>query len=123
MISTSAVYCVLCSLLNVNVLCYLDDLLVFAFTEMEAMERLEVIFQQLRLHNLKQRPKKYHLLRASVKFLGHIIDGNGVGMYPEKVEVITKMSKADLMDDDGCTPSVQRIRSFLGMVFYYQGFY
>ena len=32
------------------------------------------------------------------------------------------MSKADLMEDDGCTPSVKRIKSFLGMVFYYQHF-
>ena len=105
-----------------SLLCYLDDLLVFAATEEEALERLEVVFQRLRLHNLKLSPKKCHLLRSSVKFLGHIIDGNGVAVDPAKIEVISKMSKADLMEDDGCTPSVKRIKSFLGMVFYYQHF-
>ncbi|XP_035987301.1 uncharacterized protein LOC118560421 [Fundulus heteroclitus] len=61
-------------------------------------------------------------MRASVKFLGHVIDGNGVAVDPSKVEVISKMLTSDLMEDDGCTPSVRRIKSFLGMVFYYQHF-
>ena len=103
-----------------SLLCYLDDLLVFAPTEGEALQRLEIVFQRLRDNNLKLSPKKCHLMQASVKFLGHIIDGSGVAVDPTKVEVISKMSKADLMEDDGCTPSVRRIRSFLGMIFYYQ---
>lgn len=105
-----------------HLLCYLDDLLVFAATEEEALKRLGVVFQRLRLHNLKLSPKKCHLMRSSVRFLGHVIDGNGVAVDPAKVEVITKMSKTDLMEDDGCTPSAKRIKSFLGMVFYYQHF-
>lgn len=105
-----------------SLLCYLDDLLVFARTEEEALERLETVFQRLRIHNLKLSPKKCHLMRSSVKFLGHIIDGNGVAVDPAKVEVIAKMTKAELMEDDGCTPSVKRIKSFLGMIFYYQHF-
>lgn len=80
------------------------------------------MFQRLRAHNLKLSPKKCHLMRLSVKFLGHIIDKNGVAVDPAKVEVISKMSKADLMDDDGCTPSVKRIKPFLGMMLYYQHF-
>lgn len=105
-----------------SLLCYLDDLLVFGSTEDEALQRLDVVFQRLRDHNLKLSPKKCHLMRSSVKFLGHIIDGSGVAEDPAKVEVISKMSKTDLMEDDGCTPSVLRIRSYLGMVFFYQHF-
>ena len=103
-----------------SLLCYLDDLLAFAPTEGETLQRLEIVFQRLRDHNLKLSPKKCHLMQASVKFLGHIKDSSGVSVDPAKVEVISKMSKADLMEDNGCTPSVRRIRSFLGMVFYYQ---
>ncbi|XP_055366656.1 retrovirus-related Pol polyprotein from transposon 17.6 isoform X2 [Betta splendens] len=105
-----------------SLLCYLDDLLVFASTEEEALERLEIVFQRLRLHNLKLSPKKCHLMRSSVKFLGHVVDSNVVAVDPAKIEVISKMSKTDLMEDDGYTPSVRRIKSFLGMVFYYQHF-
>ncbi|KAI7799059.1 hypothetical protein IRJ41_016640, partial [Triplophysa rosa] len=105
-----------------SLLCYLDDLLVFAPEENVALERLEVVFQRLRDRNLKLSPKKYHLMRASIKFLDHIIDGNGVSVDPSKVEAIARLSKSDLMEEDGCTPSVRRIKSVLGMILYYQHF-
>ncbi|KAI3374215.1 hypothetical protein L3Q82_005940 [Scortum barcoo] len=105
-----------------TLLCYLDDLLVFAPSEQEALSRLEAVFQRLREHNLKLSQKKCHLLRRSVKFLGHVIDGDGVAVDPGKVEVIVRMTKNDLMEDDGHTPSVRRVKSFLGMIFYYQHF-
>ena len=105
-----------------TLLCYLDALLVFAPSEQEALNRLEAVFQRLREHNLKLSPKKCHLLRRSVKFLGHIINGDGVAVDPGKVEVIVRMTKNDLMEGDGHTPSVRRVKSFLGMIFYYQHF-
>lgn len=67
-------------------------------------------------------PKKCHFLRQSVKFLGHIIDENGVATDPEKVQAIIAMSGVDLMMEDGVTPSAKRIKSFLGMMMYYQRF-
>ena len=102
-----------------SLLCYLDDLLVFAPTEALALERLEQVFGQLRLHNLKLAPKKCWLLRRSVKFLGHIIDESGVSTDPAKVEAVNKMVATDLMELDGVTPSQTRVRSFLGLVNYY----
>ena len=54
-----------------SLLCYLDDLLIFAPNEPQALRRLEVVFQRLQEHNLKLSLKKCHLLRRSVKFLGH----------------------------------------------------
>ena len=105
-----------------SLLSYLDDLLVFAPTEALALERLEQVFGRLRLHNLKLAPKKCWLLRRSVKFLGHIIDESGVSTDPAKVEAVNKMVATDLMEHDGVTPSQTRVRSFLGMVNYYQHF-
>ena len=105
-----------------SLLCYLDDLLVFAPTEALALERLEQVFSRLRQHNLKLAPKKCWLLRRSVKFLGHIIDESGVSTDPAKVEAVNKMVATDLMELDGVTPSQTRVRSFLGMVNYYQHF-
>lgn len=61
-----------------SLLCYLDDLLVFAPDEETALLRLRMVFDRLRSHNLKLAPKKCFFLRRSVKFLGHIIDENGV---------------------------------------------
>ncbi len=105
-----------------SLLCYLDDLLVFAPSEQEALERLEIVFSHLRQYNLTLSPKKCHLLKTSVKFLGHIIDRDGVSVDPAKVEVISKHSKFDLMEDDRCTPSVKIIKSVLDMIFSNQHF-
>ncbi|KAK7877966.1 hypothetical protein WMY93_031394 [Mugilogobius chulae] len=61
-----------------TLLCYLDDVLVYAPGEAEALKRLEMVFSRLRAHGLKLAPKKCQLLRRSVKFLGHVVDGHGV---------------------------------------------
>lgn len=81
-----------------------------------------MVFSRLRTHNLKLAPKKCNFLRKSVRFLGHVIDESGVSTDPSKVESISKMTSLDLMETDGVTPSQKRIRSFLGMVNYYQHF-
>lgn len=60
--------------------------------------------------------------KKQVIFLCHVINGDGVSVYPSKMEVITNMTIKDLMEVDGCTHSVRRIKSSLGMVFYYQHF-
>ncbi|CAI5657560.1 unnamed protein product [Oreochromis niloticus] len=105
-----------------SLLCYLDDLLVFAPSEEEALKRLEIVFSRLRTSNLKLAQKKCHFLRHSVRFLGHVVDAGGVSVDQDKVRVITSFQKTDLMDGDGCTPSQRKVRSFLGMVMFYQHF-
>ena len=105
-----------------SLLYYLDDLLVFAPDEETALLRLEMVFERLHGHNLKLAPKKCFFLRRSVKFLGHVIDENGVSTDPSKIENITNMTRTDLMEPDGVTPAQERIRSFLGMINYYQHF-
>ena len=105
-----------------SLLYYLDDLLVFAPSEEEALKCLEVVFSHLRASNLKLAQKKCHLLRRSVRFLGHVVDANGVSVDQEKVRFITGFQKEDLMDADGLTPSPKKVRSFVGMVMFYQHF-
>ena len=73
-------------------------------------------------HGLRLAPKMCCVLRRSVCFLGHIVDVNGGETDPDKVKAITSMSEADLMLDDGVTPSQRKIKSFLGMIMYYQQF-
>lgn len=104
-----------------SLLCYLD-ILVFAPDESTASERLEMVFQRLRGHNLKLSPKKCHLLQRGGKFLGHIINKEGVSTDPDTVVVLSELSKDDLMEADSVTPSKECIRSFLGMLNYNQHF-
>lgn len=105
-----------------SLLCYLDDLMVFAPDEATALQRLEMVFSRLRSHNLKLAPKKCHLLKRSVRFLGHVICADGVRTDPDKVNTITNIREEQLMESDGVTPSQKKIRSFLGMILYYQHF-
>lgn len=105
-----------------SLLCYLDDLMVYAPSEQIAFERLEMVFSRLAANNLKLSPKKCHFLRRSVKFLGHIVCEDGVKTDPSKVQAISDVQEADLMELDGKTPSAKKIRSFLGMVLYYHHF-
>lgn len=105
-----------------SLLCYLDDLMVYAPSEQVALERLHMVFSRLAANNLKLAPKKYHFLRRTVKFLGHIISGDGVRADPSKVEAINEVQEANLMESDGETPCAKKIRSFLGMVLYYHHF-
>ncbi len=46
----------------------------------------------------------------------------GVTNDPAKIEAIECISEKDLMENDSVTPSAGEIRSFLGMVVYYQHF-
>ncbi len=105
-----------------SLLCYLDDVLVFAPTEELALERLEMVFKRLKTHNLKLAPKKCHLLRSSVKFLGHIISADGIATDTEKVTAIASVPEDDLIVEGTNVPCQRKIRSFLGMVVFYQQF-
>lgn len=80
------------------------------------------MFSRLRANNLKLAQKKCHFLRKSVRFLGHVVDSSGVSVDQEKVEVIVSFKREDLMNADGSTPSQRKVKSFLGMVLYYQHF-
>lgn len=60
--------------------CYLDYLLVFAPSEEGALARLELVFSRLQANNLKLAQKKCHFLRRSVRFLGHVVDAEGVSV-------------------------------------------
>ena len=103
-----------------SLLCYLDDVLVFAPSEELALQRLELVFRRLSAHNLKLAPSKCHFLCKSVKFLGHVVSADGVATDPDKVAAISRVTEADLMEDGTNIPSPRKLRSFLGMVVYYQ---
>lgn len=104
-------------------LCYLDDILVFAPDQQLALQRLEMVFDRLKAHNLRLAPKKCHFLRSSVNFLGYIVTRDGISTDPEKVRVIVDLSENDVMVENTSVPSPSKIRSFLGMAGFYQQFF
>ena len=59
-------------------LIYLDDIIVFAKTQQEAITRLGTMFQKLREARLKLQPSKCELLKTSLLYLGHIVSEDGI---------------------------------------------
>ncbi len=64
-------------------------------------------------------------MQKSVKFLGPVIDQSGVTVELYNLYnsyIISNMPREALMEEDGCTPSVKKLKYFVGMVFFYQSF-
>ena len=92
-------------------LIYLADIIVFGKTVEEEIQRLRLVFQRLRMANLKLKPKKCALFQRKVLYLGHIVSEDGISTDPEKVQVIREWP----------TPRCLReVQSFLGLTSYYR---
>ena len=94
-------------------LLYLDDIIVHAKTFKAELERLRSVFARLREAGLKLSPKKCHLFKKRVVFLGHVVSEEGVSTDPEKIKAVCEWP----------TPtSASTLRSFLGLCSYYRRF-
>ena len=72
-------------LLDRGVLVYLDDVLIYSCTLEEHRKLLRTVFVKLKEFKLHIKESKYHLLMASVEFLGHVLDADGVHVEAGKV--------------------------------------
>ncbi len=69
-------------------LIYLDDIIVFANSFTQHLERLESVFGKMKDANLKLRPGKCFTFQKKIKCLGHIVSVDGVEADPDKIEVV-----------------------------------
>ena len=89
-------------------LVYLDDIVVFARTPEEHLQRLAVVFRRLSDAGLKLKPEKCSFFRTSVHFLGHVVSADGIATDPEKIRAVTEWPVPN---------SVTEVRSYLSTVF------
>lgn len=92
---------------------YLDDIIVHSRTIDEGIERLQEVFNQLRIAGLKLKAKKCELFRKKVLYLGHIVSAEGVTTDPDKVTAILAWR---------APRTVRQIKRFLATVSYYRRF-
>jgi hypothetical protein len=71
-------------------LAYLDDIIIHAKSFEEELRRLREVLQRLSNAGLKLSPKKCHLFQKSVKFLGHVVSGEGISTDPEKIRAVSE---------------------------------
>ena len=96
-----------------NAVVYLDDILVFTETINQHYEALNEVLEKVAYAGLRINPEKCHVLKPEVKFLGHIINKEGVQTDPSKLEAIRSFKKPNC---------VKTLRSFLGICNYYRRF-
>jgi len=75
---------VLHDLLYTIYLCYLDDIIVYAETHQELIERLDVILTPLHAHGLKAKASKCVLFKSPIDFLNHTVSAEGIEPQTEK---------------------------------------
>ncbi|XP_055526910.1 uncharacterized protein K02A2.6-like [Wyeomyia smithii] len=92
---------------------FLDDIFVYSRTELEHHRRLTAPFKRLEEYGFHLREEKCSILQRQIKYLGHIVDANGLRPDPAKVEAISKMP---------APTDVTSLRSFLGAVNFYSKF-
>jgi hypothetical protein len=89
---------------------YIDDILVFARTEEEYIQRLTILFNRLREFNVTLNPDKCKFGLTEVNFVGHLIKKGGYCISPDK---ITKVLEFKL------PRTVKQLQSFLGLCNYF----
>ena len=96
-----------------NFICYIDDIIITGRTKREHFDTLYQVLQHLQEHGVRVKCSKYSFLKTSVKYLGHLIDGEGLHATEEKIRAVTE---APVPED------VTELRSFLGLLNYYGWF-
>jgi len=94
-------------------LCYLDDIVVFARTPHELLERLRTVLDRLHEVRLKVKPSKCELFKTEIKFLGHLVNAHGISPLPEKLETIQEWPIPHCLKE---------VRAFFGLASYYRKF-
>ena len=92
---------------------YLDDIIVTGTTEKEHLTNLQLILSKLKDSGFRLRMDKCKFFQDAVEYLGHIIDNQGIHPQPAKIDAIANMPYPK---------NIAELRSFLGMVNYYDRF-
>ena len=70
------------------VVVFIDDILIYSKVDKEHEEHFRIVLQILKEKQLYAKPEKCDFWLKEVKFLGHVINENGVSMDPSKVEAV-----------------------------------
>ncbi len=97
-----------------GVVVYIDDILVTESDEGSHLKSLEEVLKRLSRVGLRAKQRKCQFMSASVAYLGHLIDLEGLHPLPEKVKAIKNAP----------TPrNVTELKAYLGLLSYYGKFF
>lgn len=99
--------------LDIFVVVYLDDILVFSETEAEHIEHVQKVLSKLRDASLYVKLKKCEFHVQSTEFLGFVISTKGISMDKKKVEAVASWP---------APTTVKELMGFLGFTNFYRRF-
>ena len=89
----------LADLLDVYVLVYMDDMLIFSKSAQEHRQHIRQVFKRLNKKKWHVKQKKYALFLDEVEFLGHVINSKGIKVVYDKVEAVKLWPKPETVRD------------------------
>ncbi|GBG79552.1 hypothetical protein CBR_g29699 [Chara braunii] len=98
-------------MLDIFVLIYLDDILVYSRSLDEHVEHLRTVLEQLRQTKYKANHDKCEFMRQELDYLGHYVTPQGIRPLGDKIEVIRVRPEPT---------NTTEVRSFMGLAGYYQ---
>lgn len=96
-----------------NVFMYLDYVIIAATSLQNHNEKLKLVFQRFKMHNLKVQLDKSEFLQKHVNFLGHELTDQGLNPNKDKIKAVLNFPIPQTQKD---------IKAFLGLVGYYRKF-
>lgn len=92
---------------------YLDDIIIVTDTFEHHMELLQIVLQRLKDANVTVSKDKCKFLRGELRYLGYLINKDGLNVDPDKVKAILNVP---------VPATVKEVRSFLGVCSWYRRF-
>lgn len=92
---------------------YLDDIIVIGRTFEEHLANLEKVFERLRKAKLRINPDKCNFCCTELKYLGHVVNQEGIKTDPDKVQAIVQFE---------APRNITELRRFLGIASWYRRF-
>lgn len=99
--------------LEANVFVYLDDIIVVSSNFEKHLEVLDKVLKRLRDAKLTINKAKCKFCRSELKYLGYMIDSEGLRVDPDKVESILKIPPPK---------NAKEVRQFVGTASWYRRF-
>jgi hypothetical protein len=100
-------------LLDVNVIVYLDDILIYSDDPAAHRSHVREVLQRLRKHGLYTGPEKCLFSVDTVKYLGYILSPSGLTMDSAKIQIIQDWPEPRKVKD---------VQAFLGFANFYRWF-
>jgi hypothetical protein len=102
---------VLIALIHIICEVYLDDVIVYAKSETEFVDRLSQVFDRFRKHKITLNPEKCRFGLTQIEYVGHVIDEHGLSFSQKKKDHVFAFPKPDFQKE---------LKSFVGLANYFR---